>query len=144
MTELTESCSQKLMHKDAARSLLWGLWGSRNHTLNCHHECPLHKFEPYELRIVLSSYGARLIYFNFRYPGIRHRFPRSQCTARGFRKQHFIEWCCRRTGSTALCAEPARGVTLPHHVPQQQHCLGLGCSMAAPPARSNTMLVSAV
>lgn len=43
-----------------------------------------------------------------------------------------------------LCAEPAPRVTLPHHVPQQQHWLGLVCSTVAPPATSDTMLVSEV
>lgn len=70
MTELTASCSQKQTQEDAAKRL----WGSRNHTLNWHHECFLQEFEPRELRTVLLSYGSRVMYFNFTYPGVRHRF----------------------------------------------------------------------
>lgn len=77
------------------------------------------------------------MYFNFRYPGIGRSFPRSQRTARGFRKQHFIEVAA---GDVA----PQAFVPLPHHVPQQQHCLRLVCSMAAPSARSDAILVSEV
>lgn len=43
-------------------------------------QCPLQKFEPYEPRIVLSSYGARLLYFFYsRSPRIWHRLPPVHC-----------------------------------------------------------------
>lgn len=113
------------------------LYGSRNHTLK-EHECSLQKFEPYELRIVLSSYGSTVFQLHISRTKTEVSLLPVQC--QGFRKHHFIEWCCRRSGSTGLCAEPAGRVTLPHHVPQQQHCLGLVCSMAAPSARSDACL----
>lgn len=135
MTELPASRSQKPTEEDVVRSLLKGYGG------------PGIKHSIATMNVLcrnLSHMNLELLYFHMAPDWCistsaiqeRTQFPHSQCTAKGFRKQHFIEWCWRRCGSIGLCA-----IATPRA--SAQHCLGLVCSMAEP-ARSDTMLLSEV